>query len=261
MDVKKNERLILVTNDDGVNALGIKMLTEVMKPFGELLVIAPERPRSGMSHAITIEVPLRTEKISEYDNVTVYSCTGTPVDCVKLAMDKLVDRKPDLIVSGINHGSNASINVIYSATMAAAIEGSMNNIPSVGFSLLSHSRKPDFEASKIYVEKIIKRVLDNGIPNDVCLNVNIPLGKPDEIKGIKICRQTKGVWVEEFDKRVDPQKQDYYWLTGSFINHENYAEGTDEWALKNKYISVVPIHTDLTCYSMIDKLKDWDKMD
>ncbi len=258
MDLKNRDRLILVTNDDGVNALGLSVLTEVMKPFGQLVVVAPERARSGMSHAITIEVPLRTEKIKEYENVSVYSCTGTPVDCVKLAMDKIVDRKPDLVVSGINHGSNSSINVVYSATMAAAIEGSMYNIPSVGFSLLSHSKRPDFCASKIYVEKIIEKVMSNGIPNDVCLNVNIPLGKPDEIKGTKICRQAKGVWVEEFDKRTDPQNQEYYWLTGSFINHENHVEGTDEWALKNKYVSIVPIHTDLTCYSMIDKLKKWD---
>ncbi len=258
MDLKKKDRLILVTNDDGVNALGLSVLIEVMRPYGQLVVIAPERARSGMSHAITIQVPLRVEKIREEENVIVYACSGTPVDCIKLAMDQILDRKPDIIVSGINHGSNASINVIYSATMAAAIEGCMNGIPSAGFSLLSHSKRPDFEASKVYVDKVMQSVFENGVPEDICLNVNIPLGKPDQIKGIKVCRQTKGMWVEEFDKRFDPNDQEYYWLTGSFINYEDFAEDTDEYALKNKYVSIVPIHADLTSYSMISHLKKWD---
>jgi len=249
----ENEKLILVCNDDGFTAPGINALIDVVKPYGKVFVVAPDKPQSGMGHAITINATLRNQLIKKEENLEVYSCTGTPVDCVKMAVNVLSPCKPDLVVSGINHGSNASINVIYSGTMSAAIEGCLEGIPSIGFSLLNHSIDADFEPSKPFVKTIIDQVIKNGLPNGVCLNVNIPKLNTDEIQGIKVCRQANANWVEEFDERKDPAGNSYYWLTGVF---KNYDEGTDTdiWALENNYVSVVPVLYDLTAHKALPTL-------
>ncbi len=250
--------LILVTNDDSVHAKGIASLIEMVKPLGEVVVVAPSEPQSGMSHAITVKVPIRYRKIPRTDDVTMYACSGTPVDSVKMAMSELLPRTPDLLVSGINHGSNASVSVVYSGTMAAAIEGCLYDVPSIGFSLLDFSEDADFSASILYGRRIAQNVLENGLPVQTCLNVNFPAVESKEIKGVKICRQAKGVWREEFEKRVDPRESEYFWLTGMFQNDENGSTDTDEWALTNKYVSVVPVHIDLTDYKALDLLKKWN---
>jgi len=247
--------LILVTNDDGVHAPGIKNLIEAVRPLGILVVVAPDEGRSGQSHAITIKTPLRVYKLKEEEGYTLYSCNGTPVDCVKLALDQLLDRTPDLIVSGINHGSNSSISVMYSGTMAAAIEGGLHGIPSIGFSLLDYSIHADFSHTLGFVKDIVRNVLVNGLPEKVVLNVNFPIVSDEEIKGIKICRQALGIWKGEFEKRTDPHSRDYYWLTGYFQNFDEDATDTDEWALQNNFVSVVPVRVDLTSHSSIQKLK------
>jgi len=248
-------KLILVTNDDGYKAEGINNLTEVARKFGDVVVVAPEEGQSGMSHAITIKTPLRLRKIHQEDGLKILACNGTPVDCVKLALNQVVDRVPDLVLSGINHGSNASVSVIYSGTMAAAIEGSMNGIKSIGFSILDLSSSPDFDATKFYASQIIEKTLEE--TKNICLNVNIPIAKKEEIKGVRMGRQAKGAWKEEFEKRMDTRGKEYYWLTGYFENYEPNADDTDEWALANNYVSIVPVHTDLTKHEKIKALKDW----
>lgn len=253
-----NDKLILVTNDDGVHAPGIRALIEVLQPFGKLVVVAPHEGQSGMSHAITVKVPLRIETLEETVNRKVYSCNGTPVDCVKLALDQILERTPDLVVSGINHGANSSTAVVYSGTMAAAIEGCLNQIPSIGFSLLDFSRNADFSEAVIHIPGIVRRVLEEGLAPWTCLNVNIPMKGPKPISGIQVCRQTKGMWKEEFDRRRDPAARDYFWLTGEFKNMEPDAKDTDEWALAQNYISIVPVKIDLTDYDSLSKLKKWE---
>lgn len=254
----EKERLILITNDDGIHAKGLKALIKAVEPFGNLAIVAPDGPNSGMSHAITVKVPLRYKFFQNGNSKTYYSCNGTPVDCIKIAMTVILEKKPDLIVSGINHGSNSAASIFYSGTMAAAMEGSMIGIPSIGFSLTNHSHKADFTAAIKIISTIIEKTIQNGLPHGVALNVNIPDVDKNKIKGIKICRQTKGYWQEEFDKRTDPSRGDYYWLAGKFINLEPDAQDTDEWALKNNYVSVVPVPVDLTAYSFLNKLKKWN---
>ena len=249
------EPLILIVNDDGISAPGIRRLINIMNDFGKVVVVAPEGPQSGMGHAITIEATIRCDKIIiDHGPQIEYSCSGTPVDCVKLAVNKLLDRKPDLCVSGINHGSNSSINVIYSGTMSAAVEGALEGIPSVGFSLLDYSHNADFSESEQYIRQIIKKVLENGLDLGICLNVNIPKSKEgEELKGLKVCRQANANWEEEFEERIDPKGRTYYWLTGKFVNYDKGTD-TDEWALNNHYISVVPVQFDLTDYDAISSL-------
>mgnify|MGYP000108539263 FL=1 len=250
--------LILVTNDDGINAPGIRTLISVIKDIGDVIVVAPDSPQSGMGHAITINSTLHSSRITPKNSEIIeYSCSGTPADCVKLAINELMPRKPDLCVSGINHGSNSSINVIYSGTMSAAIEAGIEGVPAIGFSLLDYSWNADFSHSKDFIRKITLNALNNGIPKGVVLNVNIPAVKKSDIKGVKICRQAKAYWVEEFDKRKNPLGQEYYWLTGKFVNKDQ-GEDTDEWALKNNYISIVPVEFDLTAHHAIQGLNEWD---
>ena len=249
--------VILVTNDDGIMAPGIRNLISFMLELGEVVVVAPDKGQSGMGHAVTISQPLRLEKISANGTHIEYSCSGTPVDCVKLAVSKVLHRKPDIIVSGINHGSNSSINVIYSGTMSAAIEGAMEGIPSIGFSLIDYRFDADFASSRNYIHLIVKNVLKHGLPIGTCLNVNIPKVKENQIKGVRICRQANANWVEEFDHRQDPHGKDYYWLTGRFQLHED-VDDTDEWALANNYISIVPVHFDFTAHKIIPTLKNWN---
>ncbi|MFT3795098.1 5'/3'-nucleotidase SurE [Flavobacterium sp.] len=249
---------ILVTNDDGITAPGIRALIDVMSQIGDVLVVAPDSPQSATGHAITINNTLHLNKISEEGaKVTEYSCSGTPVDCVKFAVAEILKHKPDLCVSGINHGSNSSINVIYSGTMSAAVEGGIEGIPSIGFSLLDYDWNADFEQVKTFVKKIALEVLEKGLPQGTVLNVNFPKLKEKEIKGIKICRQAKAIWQEKFDKRTTPQGKNYYWLTGEFINLE-HGEDTDEWALQNGYVSVVPVQFDLTAHHAIPQLNTWN---
>ena len=249
--------LILVVNDDGINAPGIRKLIAIMNDFGEVVVVAPDGPQSGKGHAITIEATIRCDKVIMDDGPqTEYSCSGTPVDCVKLAVNKLLTRKPDLCVSGINHGSNSSINVIYSGTMSAAVEGALEGIPSIGFSLLDHSHEADFLEGEEYIRKIVKSVLEKGLPEGVCINVNIPKTEDGKkLKGVKVCRQAKANWEEEFDEREDPKGRKYYWLTGKFVNYDK-GDDTDERALENHYISVVPVQYDVTAHHAISKLNN-----
>ncbi len=255
----KDKKLhILVTNDDGVYATGIRALTEVAREFGKVTVLAPAEGHSGMSHAITVKYPLRAEILEEDEDFQFIKVWGTPVDCIKLAFNRFLKEKPDLVISGINHGSNSSTSIIYSGTMAAAIEGSLYGIPSIGFSLLDFRPTADFSSAKHFVRKIIKQVTSNKQINGVCLNVNIPALKQEEIQGVKVCRQTMGHWVEEFEKRTDPHGRDYFWLTGEYINLEPDAPDTDEWALNNNYVSIVPVHVDLTCYKTKKQLESID---
>jgi len=249
---------ILVTNDDGFRSAGIEALVEMVKPFGNVVVVAPEEGHSGMSHAITIKTPLRLKKHKRTDDVDFYSVNGTPVDCVKLAMNQLFTSKlPDLVVSGINHGSNSSISIIYSGTMAAAIEGCLYGVPSIGFSILDYDETPDFTATIEYGRLIVRNVLENGLTPGSCLNVNVPVLPLKSVKGIKVTRQNKGTWREEFEKRTDPRGVDYYWLTGYFLNEEPNATDTDEYWLNEGYITVVPVHVDLTDYKELDRIKSW----
>lgn len=247
--------LILITNDDGIHAPGIVALVEVAMKFGDVFVVAPDKPQSGMGHAITINSTIRVHKLNVYPDAEAWSCTGTPVDCVKMAVNKLLPRKPALCLSGINHGANHSINIIYSGTMSAAMEGAIEGIPSIGFSLLDYSIEADFSAAKIYCEKIIAFTLKNGLDEGVCLNVNIPKLHLEEIKGIQVCRQARGTWEEELDERTDPSGRHYYWLTGTFKNFEPESKDTDAAALKNGFVSVVPSQFDMTAHQTISKLK------
>ena len=250
--------LILVTNDDGITAPGLRALILVMNQLGEVVVVAPDSPQSGMGHAITINSTLQCSKIKiDEGPQKEYSCSGTPADCVKLGINELLYRKPDLCVSGINHGSNSSINVIYSGTMSAAMEAGIEGIPAIGFSLLDFRWDADFEPVMPFVKKITQQALDNLIPRGVVLNVNFPVSKEQEIKGIKICRQANAYWIEKFDKRTNPQGKEYYWLTGDFIN-EDKGEDTDEWALKNGFISIVPTQFDFTAHHSIQQFNTWN---
>ncbi len=256
--MKEEKPIILVTNDDGITSPGIKALVTTMQELGTVVVVAPDKPQSSKGYAITIGEPLRLKKVDIFENVEAYQCTGTPVDCVKLAVSVILKRKPDLCVAGINHGINSSINVIYSGTMSAAMEGSIEGINGIGFSVIDNDYDVDLTVAKIYCKKIASLVLDNGLPEGVLLNVNMPENSSDGFKGIKICRQANAKWEEEFDQRTDPRGQNYYWLTGKFVNHDN-GEDTDEWALKNGYVSVVPIQYDLTAYKTMDVLKkNWE---
>lgn len=247
----KKKPLILVTNDDGITAPGIRALIEAMLEIGNVVVVAPDKPQSGMGHAITLNDPLRIEKVDIFKGVKeAYQCSGTPVDCVKLAKDKIINDLPDLCVSGINHGSNSSINVIYSGTMSAAVEASIEGINAIGFSLLDYSFEADFEGSKKYAQIIARNMLQNGVPNGSLLNVNIPAVPANDIKGIKICRQAVAKWEEDYDERLDPRNKKYFWLKGKFVNYDKGVD-TDEWALENNYVSIVPVQFDLTAHHSI----------
>ncbi len=249
--------LILVTNDDGITAPGIRALISVMKELGDVIVVAPDKPQSAMGHAITINNTLYLDKISSGDaEITEYSCSGTPVDCVKMAVSEILHRKPDLCVSGINHGSNSSINIIYSGTMSAAVEAGIEGIPAIGFSLGDFAWDADFSPVLPFVKRIAKQVLENGLPDGVLLNVNFPKLPHDQIRGIKICRQAKAQWLEKFDKRQTPSGRNYYWLTGEFVNQDK-GEDTDEWALDNGYVSLVPVQFDLTAHHAMQQLNTW----
>lgn len=253
--------IILITNDDGITAPGIRNLVDAVKGLGQVVVVAPDKPQSGMGHAITIGVPLRLNKVDIYGDIEAWQTSGTPVDCVKLAVDKILHRKPDICLSGINHGANHSINVIYSGTMSAAMEASIESIPSVGFSLLDYRYEADFTAAKYYVHKIVESLLATKMDKHLLLNVNIPAVPLEEIKGMKVCRQAYAKYEEDFNERIDPQGKKYYWLTGEFVNFDK-GDDTDVWALQHNYVSVVPVQFDLTNYELKRELeKNWNTDD
>ncbi|MBR5323438.1 MAG: 5'/3'-nucleotidase SurE [Muribaculaceae bacterium] len=246
--------LILITNDDGIEAKGIEFLAKQVAPLGDVVVVAPDSPRSGQSCAITVTKPLQLFKVKEEGNVIYYKTTGTPVDCIKLAINDVLERRPDMILSGINHGSNSGVSTMYSGTMGAAYEGAILGIPSVGFSLCDHSPSADFTPCAEVVNKVCKAVLKNGLPASVCLNVNVPVGV--EIKGIKVCKQAMGYWTEEYNKIVDSNNQVSYSLTGHFVNTSPKDSTTDEDLLTQGYITIVPTSCDRTATSVISYVEN-----
>ena len=254
--MSSNRPLILVTNDDGISAKGIRSLAEVVQDFGEIVVIAPDSAQSGMGHAITINHPLRLESSYLFGENVAYSCSGTPVDCVKLGIYEVLHRKPDLIVSGVNHGANTSTNVLYSGTMSAAVEGAMEGIPSIGFSLCSFDSNADFSASQKVVAALVEKVLENGMPGGTCLNVNVPDIAEADFKGMKVCKQAHAFWEDRFDKRFDQFGKPYYWLTGDFYDQDK-TENTDLYWIDRGYASIVPTQFDMTAYSAIKELENW----
>ncbi|MDR0768609.1 MAG: 5'/3'-nucleotidase SurE [Dysgonamonadaceae bacterium] len=249
--------LILITNDDGVNALGITKLIESIAPLGKVVVVAPNRPRSGMSSAISCIDPIRVSLLKDEGDLTVYSCTGTPVDCVKIGFDRLLDRKPDLLVSGINHGSNAAIAVIYSGTVGAALEGCIIGIPSIAVSLTDHSPCADFSEAARIGKSVAEKVLQNGLPEGICLNLNVP--NIPKVKSLKVSSQTPGRWVRELEEMKDPTGKSIFWLTGEFFNQDPANENSDEWALANGYAALVPLRIDMTAHDFIQKIKHWEE--
>lgn len=251
---KDNEKVILITNDDGITSPGIAALVESVKGLGRIVVVAPDKPQSGMGHAITIGFPLRMMKMKLFNDVEAWSCSGTPVDCVKLAVDKVLHRHPDMCLSGVNHGANHSINVIYSGTMSAALEAAIEGIPSIGFSLLDYTLEADFTGAQYYTRHLVEQILGKNIDKHLCLNVNIPAVPLDFLKGLKVCRQAYAKYEEEFSERKDPGGRNYYWLTGEFMNFDTGTD-TDVWALENNYVSVVPVQFDLTHYELKNKLE------
>jgi 5'-nucleotidase len=254
----KEKPIILVTNDDGITAPGIAALVKAMKSIGEVVVVAPDSPQSGMGHAITVAEPLRLDEVKVFSGVTCYQASGTPADCVKLAVARVLHRKPDLVVSGINHGSNASINVIYSGTMSAAVEGAIEGIQAIGFSLVNYSHDADMDTACKVATRLARKILAEPLPRGTLLNVNIPYVPFEKLKGYRICRQAVAKYDEKFDERVDPHGRKYYWLVGDFVNHDN-GEDTDEWALAHNYVSIVPVQFDLTAHHAIANLKEWEE--
>jgi len=249
--------LILVSNDDGYHAKGINCLIEWVRELGDIIVCAPERARSGFACAFSATTPLTMKLRRKSEGVEVWSCNGTPVDCVKMALAELCPRKPDLVIGGINHGDNASVNTHYSGTMGVTMEGCMKYIPSIAFSLCDHRDDADFEPMRPYVRQMVQRVLNEGLPLGVCLNINFPLAS--EFKGVKVCRMAKGTWGNEVTKCRHPRGYDYWWMVGTYHNDEPDAEDTDNWALNHGYIAITPTQIDVTAYEMLAKMKDWEQ--
>lgn len=248
--------LILISNDDGYHSKGLQSLIEMVCPLADLLVCAPESGRSGFSCAFSAADPLRLKLRRRREGVEIWSCSGTPVDCVKIALDQLCkDRWPDMVIGGINHGDNASVNSHYSGTMGVTMEGCMKYIPSVAFSLCDHSDDADFAPLASLVRSITERVLREGLPRGVCLNVNFPLAT--EFRGVRICRMARGTWGNEVVRCHHPRGYDYYWMTGEYTNDEPEAEDTDNWALNHGYVAITPTEVDVTSYEMMERMKDW----
>ena len=253
MEIKRP--LLLISNDDGYQAKGINMLVEMLSDMGDIIVCAPESGRSGMACAFSATKPLRLHQHVRKEGLEIWSCSGTPVDCVKMALEEIVPRKPDMVIGGINHGDNASVNVHYSGTMGVTLEGCMKYIPSVAFSLCDHSEDADFEPLRDYVRTITAHVLEEGLPLGVCLNVNFPL--TSSFKGVRICRMAKATWGNEVVRCHHPRGYDYWWMVGSYTNDEPEAEDTDNWALTHGYIAITPTQTDVTAYAAMEKIRSW----
>lgn len=247
--------LFLLSNDDGIAARGLQALARQLSSFADVCVVAPSRERSGMSQAVTSGLPLRFTPYDASTPYPQYAVAGTPADCVKLALHTILHRAPDMIIAGINHGSNASVNVLYSGTMGAVLEGCIAGYSSIGFSLVNRTVDADLNPYLPWCEQIVRTTLRYGLPQGVALNVNLPRR---EVQGIKVCRQTIGRWSNEFDHRQDPWGRDYFWLTGTFENLEPQAEDTDDAALRESYISIVPTRVDLTDREMLQKMQGWE---
>lgn len=259
--IENDKPLILVTNDDGITAKGIASLVQAVRGFGQILVVAPDKPQSGMGHAISVHDILRLTSFHEFEGIQAFACSGTPVDCVKLAIYEILDgRKPDFLVSGVNHGNNSSTNVLYSGTMSAAVEGALENIPSIGFSLDDFAADADFTVCQAVIKTMVGAALQNEFPKNICLNVNVPKVSAENFKGIKICRQAHAFWKDRFDKRIDQFGKPYYWLTGEFENFDA-GEDTDVYALNNGYASVVPVQFDMTAHNCLPALNNWKLKD
>ena len=251
------QKLILITNDDSIYANGIKSLVQMAQKIARVVVVAPDKPQSGMGHAITLNHPIRIQSVSMFDGVEAFSISGTPVDCVKLAIYEVLKDKPDLILSGINHGENSSSNVLYSGTMSAAIEGAMEGVPSIGISLSNYDSDANFNQYESWVSDIISKALTDGLPEHTCLNVNIPNVPGKDIKGLRVCHQAHAFWEDRFDKRLDQFGRPYFWLTGAF-SEKSDDKGSDLYALTRGYISIVPTTFDLTNYAVINQLNTWN---
>ncbi len=247
---------ILIANDDGYHSHGIRQLVDFVSEMADVLVVAPEGARSGYSCAFSATDYLRLKPRHNMGNIEVWSCSGTPVDCVKIALSQLCQgRRPDLILSGINHGDNSSVNNHYSGTMGAALEGCMKYIPSVAFSSCYYDEEANLEPLRPYVQQIVRKVLSEGLPKGICLNVNFPARQ--HFEGVKVCRMTFGSWVEEIDKCRHPRGYDYYWVVGHYHNDEPGIEGTDQYALNNGYVAITPTKVDVTAYDFMKQLQDW----
>jgi 5'-nucleotidase len=251
-----NKPLLLISNDDGYHSKGLKCLIEMVRPLGEIIVVAPESARSGYSGAFSVTTPLRLKLRRKEEGMTMYSCNGTPVDCVKLALSEVCPRRPDMVIGGINHGDNASVNTHYSGTMGVTLEGCMKYIPSVAFSLCDHSDEADFSPMKKIVYSITQKILSSGLPDGVCLNINFPL--VEKYKGIKVCRMAKGTWGKEVVRMHHPRDFDYFWLVGEYTNDEPQSEDTDNYALTHGYVAITPTKVDVTSYEMIEKMRTWN---
>ncbi len=259
--MKAAKPLIFISNDDGFRAKGICHLIEILRPMAELVVVAPDSGRSGAGCSITSQKPVRIDRLNSEEGLTVFSCTGTPMDCVKLGMEQAVPRTPDLVIGGINHGDNSAVNAFYSGTMGIAIEGCLKKIPSVAFSLCSFDKDADFSGCSEYILRIVKAVLKNELPAGTCLNVNFPSPEMIPYKGIRFCRQDKGHWESEWCADNHPGGLDYFWLTGKYVNDEPFSTDTDQWALANGYVAVTPTQIDLTAYQLLADLPYWDLND
>ena len=247
--------LILITNDDGINARGIKSLAQYLMPLGDVVVVAPDGARSGQSAAITVKEPLRMAMVENREGYKAYKTTGTPVDCIKLALNVLFADRPDLIVSGINHGSNSGVSVIYSGTMGAVFEGIVQGVPSIGFSLCSFDSDANFSICRNVVQELCSRAIEKGMPDNMGLNVNIPA--VECLEGVKVCRAARGRWTAEYDSRIDPMGRPYYWLTGYFDNAEPDATDTDEYVMSHNYASVVPVTPDRSLSEIDPRIVEW----
>lgn len=260
MEIKRP--LLLISNDDGYQAKGIRQLVEMISDFGDIIVCAPDSARSGFSCAFSVTTPLTLTLQEKREGVEIWSCNGTPTDCVKMALAEICPRKPDMVIGGINHGDNASVNAHYSGTMGVTLEGCMKYIPSVAFSLCDHRADADFEPLRPLVREITGRVLEDGLPQGVCLNINFPLGDPDNplktYKGVRVCRMAKGTWGSEVTKCRHPRGFDYWWMVGSYTNDEPEAEDTDNWALTHGYVAITPTRIDVTAYEAMEKIREWN---
>lgn len=261
MEIKRP--LLLISNDDGYAAKGIRELVKMVSAYGDVIVCAPESARSGFSCAFSATIPLRLQLREKRPGVEVWSCNGTPVDCVKMALAELCPRRPDMVIGGINHGDNASVNVHYSGTMGVTIEGCLKYIPSVAFSLCDHNEDADFAPLRPYIQTITQRILADGLPNGVCLNVNFPGNDSrssrdsSSYKGVRICRMAKGSWGNEVTRCHHPRGYDYWWMVGHYTNDEPEAEDTDNWALSHGYVAITPTQIDVTAYQALDLIKSW----
>ena len=255
MDEKKKRPLILISNDDGYQSKGIRCLADMVRHLGDVLVCAPDAGRSGFSCAFSASIPLMLKKRHEEEGLEVWSCNGTPTDCVKMALSQLVDRKPDLVLGGINHGDNSSVNAHYSGTMGVVLEGCMKYIPSIAYSLCDHSEDADFEPMRSYVQKLTERILREGLPVGSCLNVNFPLAP--SFRGVRVCRMAQGTWFNEVRRREHPRGGYYYWMVGNYRSDEPEADDTDRWALEHGYVAITPTQIDLTSYALLEQMRDW----